>query len=167
MIAILSVTLFVVERIFILDTMEYIEFELIRIKNQRKSFDDIINLCIQQLENDIRETIKKRWLSSESVNGGNITNISSGESGYARLSYKNLKIKKNPSAGGKVDLTFTGSLGDKIIIVKGESGDHEIISTDSKYEVIGKMYGFDEFGLSQLEKANFMKILEININNKL
>lgn len=147
--------------------MEYIEFELNRVKNQRKSIDDIIDSCIMQLEDDIREVIKKRWLNSESVNGGNITNKASGDSGYARLSYKNLKLKKNPSAGGKVDLTFTGSLGDKIVIVKNSSGDYEIMSNDSKYETIGKMYGFDEFGLSSLEKLNFMKKLENSINNKL
>jgi hypothetical protein len=44
-----------------------------------------------------------------------------------------------------VDLTLTGSLGNKIEIIKSGSGDYEIISTDSKYNAIGNKYGFDEF----------------------
>lgn len=147
--------------------MEYIDYELEYVKNQRNLLDDIIETCIMDLEDEIRKTIKARWLKSESVDGGNITNKRTGNSGYAQLSYKALKISKNPSAGGNVDLTLTGSLGDKIQIVKSGNGNHEIISTDSKYEEIGAIYGFDEFGLNDQEMNYFMKILEDKVNLKM
>lgn len=147
--------------------MEYIEYELLRIREQKKNFGDIILSCVQELENDIRKAIKKRWLKAESVNGGSITNQSTGNSGYARLSYKKLKLEKNPASGGKIDLTFSGALGDKIEIIKSSNGNFEIISTDPKYYKIGDMYGFDEFGLSDDEMSYFMKLLEDKINTKL
>lgn len=147
--------------------MEYTEFELRRVRSQKASFTSIIRTCLLELEDDIRDTIKDRWLTSTSVSGGKIANKKNGSSSYARLSYENLKLKKNPSGGGNIDLTFSGSLGDKIKIVPVGNGDYEIISKDSKYEVIGKMYGFEEFGLSQTEMFHFMKILELKINEKI
>lgn len=147
--------------------MEYIEYELQRVIGQKNIFGDVIQSCILEIEDDIREAIKLRWLKSESVNGGSITNKNTGNISYTRLSYKALKLVKNPSAGGRVDLTFSGSLGDKIEIIKNGSGNYEIISTDAKFAKIGDMYGFDEFGLSENEMAYFMKILEDKINDKL
>lgn len=147
--------------------MEYTEFELQRVRSQKSSFSGIVRSCLLELEDDIRDTIKDRWLSSTSVNGGKITNKKTGSSSYARLSYKNLKLLKNPGGDGNVDLTFSGSLGDKIKLVPYNNGDFMIISQDPKYETIGKMYGFDEFGLSAKEMQHFMKILETKINQKL
>jgi hypothetical protein len=147
--------------------MEYIEEYLNYVNNQRAQLESTVSSCILQLEDIIRKTIKDRWLRSESVNGGNITNKNTGNSTYASLSYKSLKILKNPSAGGKIDLTFTGSLGDKIKIEKNSSGNYEIISTDPKYNEIGDKYGFEEFGLSDAEMQYFMKLVEEKINSKL
>lgn len=147
--------------------MEYIDYELEYIRSQKKLVENVITNSVMELEDEIRETIKRRWLRSESVDGGNITNKDSGSSAYVRLSYKALKLMINPSGGGRIDLTLTGSLGDKIKIVPIGSGDFEIISTDSKYGEIGKVYGFDEFGLNEQEKQYFMKKLEEKINLKL
>jgi hypothetical protein len=146
--------------------MEYIELEYKETQAMKALFESIIGKCIAETEDEIREAIKFRWLKSNSVHGGKIKDSSTGM-GYSRLSYKALKIKINPSAGGNVDLTLTGSLGNKIEIIKSGSGDYEIISTDSKYNAIGNKYGFDEFGLDQHEMIAFMKVLEYRISNKL
>lgn len=57
----------------------------------------------------------------------------------------------NPSAGGHVDLTLTGSLGDGLTVKKITNIDFQILSTDSKYDKIGNKYGFEEFGITDLE----------------
>ena len=146
--------------------MEYTEFELEYARNQRSRLEDIMYSSVMELEDEIRKTIKDRWKRGESVSGGNITNKKTG-SGYSQLSYKALKLMINPSAGGNVDLTYTGILGDKIELIKNGNGDYEIISTDSKYEEIGDKYGFDEIGLSPNEMQYFMKKLEDKLNLKL
>lgn len=145
--------------------MEYIEEEYNRIINQKAIFDDIIEQSVIEIADYIRKTIKGRWSSGYSVNGGKITNKATG-GGYSSKSYKNLKIQMNPKAGGGVDLTFTGALGDGINVVKSNN-DYEIISEDSKFYEIGTKYGFDEFGLSEAETIFYMNILEVKINTKL
>jgi hypothetical protein len=146
--------------------MEYTEYELEDARNQKMLFDNIIDTCVIELEGQIRKAIKERWKTADSVNGGKITSLDTGE-GYARLSYKNLKLKINPSGSGNVDLTLTGALGDGLKLVKTETGDYEVISTDSKYQKIGIKYGFDEFGLDADEMVYFMKQIEDRINNKI
>ena len=123
-------------------------------------FEAIIDSSVLEVKDDIRRVIKSRWLSGESVNGGKI-----GE--YHSLSYKKLKLLKNPGAGGTVDLTLTGSLGDNITLIKDLFNNFEIISTDSKYMQLGKKYGFDEFGLSDAQTIAFMRVLEVIITRKL
>lgn len=146
--------------------MEYTEYELNYAIEYKNIFDSIIGSSVLELESELVNIIKKRWKSGRSVDGGRITNQESG-GGYSRLSYKNLKLQINPSAGGNVDLTLTGSLGDNLHTVKLDSGSYEIVSSDSKYMTIGSMYGFDEFGLDEGEMIYFMNKLEVIITNKL
>jgi len=146
--------------------MEYIEEEFFRVLKEENTFQDIIDSSVNELKDDIRRTIKERWLDGISANGGKIINKATGK-GYSQLSYKALKLSLNPKASGDVDLTLTGSLGDRITIIKTESNDHEIISEDSKYLEIGNKYGFDEFGLSNDETIFYMKLLEEFIEVKL
>lgn len=146
--------------------MEYIEEELNRVINQKTIFDDIIDQSVLEEVDAIRQTIKDRWLEGNSVDGGKITNKATGK-GYSQLSYKNLKLLINPKADGNVDLTMTGSLGDKIVIIGTTSGDHEIVSEDAKYFELGSKYGFDEIGLTNDETIYFMKRIEASINVKL
>ena len=140
--------------------MEYIEQELQEQRSNKNVFETVIDLSVLDLKDDIRKAIKERWLKGEGVNGGKIGT-------YYNLSYKGLKLLKNPNAGGNVDLTFTGALGDNITLIKDIFNNYEIISTDSKYNKLGKKYGFDEFGLSDSETVAFMRILEIIISTKL
>lgn len=146
--------------------MEYTEFEILKIENLKKQFSTVIDNSINEILPYIKDVIKKRWLSGESVNGGDILDLETGE-GYSSLKYKNLKILKNPNAGGKVDLTLTGALGDNINIKVNSNGDYEIYSDDVKYIEIGKKYGFEEFGLNNNEKTIVFNILEEQIIEKI
>ena len=147
--------------------MEYIEEELLRVLDQKLIFEEVIDQSVRDLSDLLRKTIKERWLEGYSVDGGIIMNQFTGEAGYAQKWYEKLKISKNPRAGGSVDLTLTGRLGDKIIAIKLGSGDYEIISEDSKYMSIGSKYGFDEFGLTDSEMSTFMAMLENSVVDKL
>jgi hypothetical protein len=146
--------------------MEYIEEELNRVISQKSLLDEIVDQSVLEFVDDIRKAIKDRWLLGDSVDGGAILNQFTGD-GYSQKSYRVLKLHMNPKAGGGVDLTFTGSLGDKIIAIKNGSNDYEIISEDSKYNEIGSKYGFDEIGLTNDETLYFMKRIEESINVKL
>lgn len=146
--------------------MEYIEEEYIYAIAQKDKFFEIILQSLNEVKVDVRQIIKKRWLSGESAKGGKIVNKNTG-GGYSSLMYKNMKLLKNPSAGGNIDLTLTGALGDNIEIVITQSGDGEIISTDSKYNIIGNTYGFDEIGLSDSENQLVMMTLGNLISEKI
>lgn len=65
--------------------------------------------------------------------------------------YKAYKMTINPLAGGRVDLTLTGALGDGLTIKKVTGVEFEIFSADEKYKKIGNKYGFEEFGITDLE----------------
>ncbi len=145
--------------------MEYTEEELEFVRKQKNNLSQLMIDSVYEVEYIIRDLIKKRWIRGESVNGGVIKNKNTGL-GYSSLKYKNLKLIKNPSAGGNVDLTFTGALGDRIeVIINGDN--FEIISTDSKYLEISLKYGEDEFGLNNEEKEFIFDKLLSNFFNKL
>lgn len=146
--------------------MEYIEFELNKVNIQKSMLIDIVSNSVLDVTGDVRKLIKKRWLRGESVNGGKILNRSNGL-GYASFTYRNLKLLKNPGADGYVDLTLTGSLGDNIYIKFISDGEHEILSSDSKYNEIGNKYGFDEFGLNNDEYDFILKLIADKINNSI
>lgn len=84
----------------------------------------------------------------ESVLGGFIGDYSSSQMGR---DYRAYKMSINPRAKGQVDLTLTGALGDGLTIKKITQTDFKIFSVDEKYNKIGSKYGFDEFGLTDLE----------------
>jgi hypothetical protein len=65
--------------------------------------------------------------------------------------YKAYKMSLNPSAGGHVDLTLTGALGDGLTVKQESLESFLVYSTDEKYDKIGSKYGFEEFGLSESE----------------
>ena len=140
--------------------MEYIEHEYRRVIEEKNSFLSIVELSVHELEDEIRNMIKHRWLTGASVDGGKI-----GE--YSNSLNRSIKLLVNPLAGGSVDLTLTGALGDSIELVKNDSGNYEIISSDSKYFEIGNKYGFEEFGLTDQEMSLIMTILGKTINNRI
>lgn len=122
----------------------------------------VADMIILNAGNIVNE-VKRRWIIGKSVDGGIIAEYRSEE-------YRQYKIGINPQAKGFVDLHNTGSLAD-LLTVRKAGNLFEIYSTDSKFEKIGKKYGFEEFGLSSEEQEQlFAEIYDFvveSIMNKL
>lgn len=146
--------------------MEYTGFMLAYVRRLRGETHYIVQSCVKEIQDDILKTVRERWAKGLSVDGGEITDVMTGK-GYANPAYKAIKFAKNPKAGGKVDLTLTGDLGDNLELIHIGGGRFEIISTDKKYTDIGKKYGFKEFQLSKGEIEHFTNKLESLILEKI
>lgn len=96
--------------------------------------------------------VRSRWLRGESVHGGIIAT-------YQWEDYRQYKQQINPQAGGTVDLTLTGDLGDGLAIKRVGTGQYQIYSVDSKYQMIGRKYGFAEYGLTPEQEYEFFEQL--------
>lgn len=97
-------------------------------------------------EADIRELIKKRWKTGKKPNGG-VIGI------YKSVDYALFKKQKSDAPFRVVDLTLTGSLGNKIEVelFNAEKGIFEVYSTDIKFQSIVDKYGLDNFNLTEIE----------------
>lgn len=91
--------------------------------------------------------VKERLQHGQSVKGGIIGR-------YSWDDYRLYKQSINPLAGGNVDLMLTGALTDALTIRKVGT-EYQIFSTDSKYEKLGRKYGFEEFGVTEQQAAEF------------
>ncbi len=91
--------------------------------------------------------VKQRWQKGQSIEGGIIGR-------YSWESYRLFKQQMNPLAGGNVDLMLTGALSEGLTVRKNGK-DYQIFSTDSKYDKIGKKYGYKEFGVTEQELNAF------------
>lgn len=96
--------------------------------------------------------VKNRWLQGESVHGGIIAT-------YRWEDYRQYKQMLNPKAGGTVDLTLTGALGNGLAIKKAGNRQYQIYSVDRKYQKIGQKYGFEEFGLTPEQEYEYFEQL--------
>ena len=128
--------------------MDYIEAMSIKAQSQLKRAETLIGELIIINSPNLLSLVRKRWLLGESVLGGFIGEYSNSQMGQ---DYKAYKMAINPLAGGRVDLTLTGALGDGLTIKKVTGVEFEIFSTDEKYKKIGNKYGFEEFGITDLE----------------
>ena len=129
--------------------------QLPKAKKQLKEIDTNIEILILFNSKNITNNVKKRWEIGSGVNGGKI-----GE--YRSSEYKAFKVSKNPKANGSVDLTLTGSLGDKIFI--NPIGDlFEIKSKDYKFMDIGRKYGFEQYNLTTSETNELIQELYYKI----
>lgn len=138
--------------------MSYIEQYSNRLNKEVSNIPKFVADMIILNAGNIVNEVKRRWILGKSVDGGII-----GE--YRSEDYRQYKIGINPQAGGFVDLHDTGSLAD-LLTVKKSGSLFEIYSTDSKFQMIGKKYGFDEFGLSEEEKEQlFSEIYEIVVES--
>lgn len=104
----------------------------------------------------IVEGIKRRWLFGKDPNGGRI-----GE--YRSSDYKAFKLTANSRAGGYVDLTLTGALGNGLTIRRKGTLDYEIISTDWKFQHIALKYGLEQFNLDQEQRTELFELLEYTL----
>lgn len=128
--------------------MDYLKPVLKEFQSQRAKLPKVIADVIIINSPNIISQVRKRWLIGESVLGGFIGEYSSSQMGQ---DYKAYKMSLNPKAGGHVDLTLTGALGEGLTVKQQSQETFLIYSTDSKYDEIGSKYGFDEFGLSDYE----------------
>lgn len=111
----------------------------------------VFELLILNAPNIARD-VRRRWLIGESIDGGIIGKYRSPE-------YAMFKASINPLAGGNVDLTLTGSLGEKINIKKAGNNLFEVYSADEKFQKIGRQYGFEEFGLNDEQEHQLFEEL--------
>lgn len=111
---------------------------------------------------NIINQVKSRWIIGESVLGGFIGEYSSSPMGQ---DYKAYKLSINPRAGGHVDLTLTGALGEGLTVKQQSQQTFLVYSTDSKYNMLGEKYGFAEFGLADHEWIEMQnEILDVVLN---
>ena len=96
--------------------------------------------------------IKQRWAFGKSSDGGIIGQ-------YRNSEYQAFKVQTNPRAGGNVDLTLTGALGNNLMIKKKGTITYEIISIDSKFKAISRKYGLNQFNLDQQQQDELFDML--------
>lgn len=110
-------------------------------------------------QEQIVNNVRTRWLFGKDPNGDIIGT-------YRSQTYRAFKVVANSKAGGLVDLTLTGSLGNKLKVKKKGSLNYEIFSTDSKYEMIADKYGIEQFNLSQDQQKQLFDELYIEAINQ-
>lgn len=123
--------------------MNVFEKHLTEVKEvtSRSHIEAMVNEVILTDSEMIIRDVRERWIHGDGVEGG-VIGI------YRSKDYELFKASINPLAGGAVDLILTGKLAGGLAIRK--QGDlYQIYSTDSKYEAIGKKYGFEEYGLTK------------------
>jgi len=100
----------------------------------------------------IVEGIRRRWAFGKDVNDGIIGQ-------YQNPDYQAFKVSTNPRAGGNVDLTLTGALGQGLTIRKKGDKQYEIFSTDYKFKRITDKYGIEQFNLDQQQTEELFDML--------
>ncbi len=68
---------------------------------------------------------------------------------YRSRDYEIFKSRKNPLAGGNVDLILTGAFVDAMYLLKPKQGRYKFGNTDTKRNILKEMYGENIFGLNQ------------------
>lgn len=108
-------------------------------------------------ERNIRELIQNRWLFGKKPDGS-IIGV------YKSFGYAVSKFQENSRAGfNNVDLTDTGSLGNKIKIALVSQG-IEVFSQDEKYNDIAEKYGDSNFNITDSEKEQIInKVMDLTI----
>ena len=131
--------------------MEYQKM-LQRAEREKQRLPNTIGTLIIFNSEQIVEGIRRRWLFGKSSNEGSIGEYQSSE-------YKAFKVGINSRAGGDVDLTLTGALGNGLIIKKSGGLKYEIISTDWKFDKISKKYGLEQFNLDERQLDELLDTL--------
>lgn len=76
---------------------------------------------------------------------------------YRSRSYELFKERKNPLAGGNVDLIDTGNFVDAMFLLKGKKGSYLFGNTDKKKKMLLDKYGKDILGLNQAVFDKYQK----------
>jgi len=76
---------------------------------------------------------------------------------YRSKNYEIFKSKKNPLAGGSVDLILTGKFVNAMFLKSQMKGKYFFGNRDSKAKMLANKYGNDIFGLNQKVFSKFQK----------
>ena len=137
--------------------MEYQKM-LQRAEREKQTLPQLIGTLIIFNSENIVEGIRRRWAFGKDVNDGSILNKKTG-GGYQSSEYKAFKVYSNPKAGGSVDLTLTGALGNALTIRKKGTKQYEIFSTDYKFKRIADKYGIEQFNLDAIQLDELFDML--------
>lgn len=131
----------------------------IRQLTSRSEIEAMVNEVILTDSELIIRDVRDRWQHGDGVEGG-VIGI------YRNKDYELFKASINPLAGGAVDLMLTGKLAGGLSIRR--QGDlYQIYSTDSKYEKIGKQYGFEEYGLTKEQLDALFERIYVTVMEKI
>jgi len=119
------------------------------------------NIHAVKFKKVVRETILKHQTNMADLNRDQMTR------GYNRFEerigiyrsdqYENEKRKKNPIAGGWVDLKDTGEFQSKIVLRLLNKDEYEFFSKDRKNSILVEKYGNDIFGLSKKSREELIE----------
>jgi hypothetical protein len=123
-----------------------------RAEKEKQMLPQLIGTLIIFNSENIVDGIRRRWSFGKDVNDGSI-----GE--YRSSEYKAFKVYSNPKAGGSVDLTLTGALGNGLTIRKKGTKQYEIFSTDYKFKRIADKYGIEQFNLDAIQLDELIDML--------
>jgi hypothetical protein len=127
----------------------------------KKSYQKMLQINQSVVENRLKEKVlanqdeivakvRARWREGKRPSGQIIGN-------YASFSYQQEKSRRNPLAGGTVDLIDTGSLNRQLVVNHLRGSFFNVFSTDSKAVDIADKYGLDVFGLTDEEASEVIR----------
>lgn len=126
----------------------YLDSYYSKLKSSTQNIESEILSLLVDREPEIREFIKSRWKLGKRPDGSLI-------GFYRDVDYAIFKQQINSAAGGDVDLTLTGSLGDRIKVILQSKG-IEIYSDDWKFEHIAIKYGIDNFNITEEQENELL-----------
>lgn len=137
-------------------------YEHIAFKVSQNDIEVLFDKLFEQYLPKIKKLIKDRWLLGKKPNGDLIGFYASDT--YERYKYFEISDK---AGYGKIDLTLTGSLGDKIDISIIDAGEYEIFSRDNKYDEIVENFGEYNFNITDKERDNIVAEITKKVVNEI
>lgn len=101
-------------------------------------------------ENAVKQLKEADFLEGDIYGNGTLVR-------YRSKNYEIFKARKNPTAGGAVDLIVTGQFVDAMYLLKPRGNKYRFGNTDKKRNILKEMYGDNIFGLNQAVFEKFQK----------
>ncbi len=140
--------------------MSYIDTYYSELLRQKENIPKMSLDEYMRKKNEIKQLIKQRWLIGKRPDGSLIAK-------YNQFGYATEKYKQNSKAGFmNVDLIDTGSLVNQITTALTGNG-IEVISTDSKFNMIADKYGDDNFNISDAEQEQIEDDIAVIVIDKI
>jgi hypothetical protein len=103
---------------------------------------EIVNEEIVKEETTLKQLKEQDFLEGDIYGNGTLV-------AYRSKNYEIFKSRKNPLAGGAVDLINTGAFVDAMKLNKPKGNKYLFGNTNSKRKILVDKYGIDIFGLNQ------------------